>query len=98
MKKYEGLKGKIDELLGDFTSRDLDKALTLEEFNSLLDINITDQWNNSINWESNEYGTQDFTFSIDTISEDDEEITLMAVLEVKDNLITHIVNVEEYYS
>lgn len=98
MKKYEGLRCAIDELLGDFTGRDLDKALTLEEFNSLLDINMADQWNNGTNWESNEYGTQDFTFSIDTKSEEDEEITLMVSLEVKDNLITHIVNVEEYCS
>ena len=98
MKKYEDLKEKIGGLLGEFSSRDLDEALTLEEFQNLLEIDITDQWEKSINWEANEYDTQDFTFSIDTITEDNKEITIVTVLEVKDNLITHIVNVEEYYS
>ncbi len=96
MKKYEELRGRIDEMLGDFTSRDLDEALTLKEFNRLLEIDITEQWNNSVNWQSNEYNTQDFTFNIDTIAEDGEEITIKTVLEVKDNLITHIVDVDEY--
>lgn len=98
MKKYEELNERIENLLGDFTSRDLDEPLTLEEFQNLLEIDITDQWEKSINWEGNEYSTQDFTFSIDTVSDDGKEITIMAVLEVKDNLITHIVNVEEHYS
>lgn len=96
MKKYEELNEKIENLLGDYTSRELDESLTLKEFQNLLDVDITDQWENSINWEGNEYNTQDFTFSIDTITDDKEEITIMVVLEVKDNLITHIVNVEEY--
>ena len=98
MKKYEDLTEKIGGLLGEFSSRDLDEALTLEEFQNLLEIDITDQWEKSINWVANEYDTQDFTFSIDTITEDNKEITIVTVLEVKDNLITHIVNVEEYYS
>ena len=95
MKNYEELKEKIDGLLGGFTSRDLDKPLTLEELQNLLNINITDQWEKSINWASNEYNTQDFTFSIDAITEDNKEIIIMIMLEIKDNLITHIVNVEE---
>ena len=96
MKKYEELRGKIDGLLGDFTSRDLDEPLTLEEFQNLLNVDITDQWEKSINWASNEYDTQDFTFSIDTIAEDGEEIEVVLFLEVKDNLITHLVNVDEF--
>ncbi len=96
MKKYEELRGKIDELLGDFTGRDLDEPLTLEEFQNLLEIDIADQWEKSINWQSNEYDTQDFTFSIDTVTEDGEEIEVVLFLEVKDNLITHLVSVDEF--
>lgn len=98
MRNYEELMSKIDELLGSFTSRDLENPLTLEEFQNLLNVDIMDQWEKSINWEGNEYDTQDFTFSIDTATDKEEEITIIIVLEIKGNLITHIVNVEEHYS
>lgn len=94
MLKYNELMNSLEEITGGDVGR-LDKKYSKEEFEESLNVDITKEWEKCTNWKSNEYETQDFTFNIDVLDEDNEILDVSVYLEVDENdMITHINHID----
>jgi len=103
MIKHENLKEKLNLLLNDsipsnnnIMTLKTEKPLTKEEFSKMINYDISKHWDDCTSWAENEYKTQDFKFYIETVEGDGKETQIYITLEVKDDLITDIISINEY--